>query len=266
MLAGVAVDGTGRMQALSIMNYLAEIVRAVMATLRQLVTRVVQTMRWISGRLVQVAEAVTERVLAAAVAAPRATLNIGTAVLKLGASMVTDVVTVPFRLAEMVLGGRHPPLPTAQSATADEASAQRAAHQQETDRQAAADRHAEMRDLVQAVRTVAAARSRGEPVDDVALDRLPDNVRDYLLALDHDECTALASASVMGLRGVLRQRLSEGVRLRKGVRNSAGPELISTAKAEARRREVRALVRGAMRAARGSQDDYEATIRSVACT
>lgn len=246
------------------MKNLVEILRAVLAALGRLVGRVVQTTKRIGGKLVHGSELLFERVFDTVVSAPRAVVDIGAATLKLGTGIVSDVAKAPFRLAGMVLGGRRQPQQTAQSAAADEAAAQRAAAQDEANRQAIADRQAEARELVSAVRSVAAARARRERLDDVALQRLPEPVRDYLLALDRAECGTVAAASVMGLRAVLKGRPPEGVRSPKEIQESAGAEVISKEQVAARRAEVRAATRAAMRSGREPQDDYEATIQNVA--
>ena len=246
------------------MNKIAEILRAVLAAMGRLVTRSVSTLKCVGGRMVQVAETVVERVYDAVIATPAAAWDLTQAAAKLGLGAASDAVKLPFRLAGAVFGGRRPQQPTAQQAAADEASAQRAAQQHESDRQAAADRQSEARELVQAVRSVAAARARGERLDDVALGRLPEGVRDYILALDREECAAVASASVMGLRGVLKGRPPEGVRSPKDIRESTGAEVISEEQVAARRQEVRASARAAMRG-RNSEPvtEVDAVLRSL---
>lgn len=245
------------------MNRIAEILRAVMAALGRLISRTVMVARMVGGRLVQVAEVVTEHVFDAAVAAPRAALDIAGATCKLAYGAASDAVKLPFRLAAALLGGGRKQPQTAQSAAADEAAAQRAAQQQEAERQAVADRQAEARELVQAVRSVAAARARGERLDDVALQRLPEPVRDYLLALDRDECAAVAAASVMGLRGVLKGRPLEGVRSPEETRQASTAEVVSEEQLAARRAEVRAAAKAAMRGNREPTHDVDSIMRSL---
>ncbi len=229
------------------MNTIAEAVRAALAALGRLVGRFVTVTKFVGGKAVQVTEQVFERVVDVAAATPRLAVDLLGATSKLAIGAVSDIVKLPFRVAGMVLGKRGPQ-PTAQSAAAEEAAAQREAAQQEEVRQAAADRQSEARELVAAVRSVSAARARGERIDDVALGRLPEGVRDYLMTLDKDECGTIAAASVMGLRGVLKGRPPEGVRSPKQLKEaSAGAEVVSAEQVAARRAEVRSAARAAMR-------------------
>ncbi len=245
------------------MNQIAEAVRAALAALGRLVGRLVSVTKFVGGKLVTV----TERVVDVAVAAPGLAVDLLGATSKLALGAASDVVKLPFRLAGMLVGGRRGSPPSAQSAAQEEAAAQQQAAQQQEVRQAAADRQSEARELVAAVRSVAAARATGERLDDVALGRLPENVRNYLAALDKGECAAVAAASVMGLRNVLRGRPPEGVRSPKEVREAtAGAEVVTEAQVAARRAEVRSAVRAAMRGQKAPAadiEDPEAVIRSV---
>lgn len=249
-----------------IMNKLSEIIAAVMAALGRLVSKSVSVTKMIGGKLVRSTEVVLERVFDVAAAVPSAAFDITAATSKLALGAASDLVKMPFRLAGMVFGGRRGQQPSAQSAAAEEAAAQREAAAQEEARQAAADRQSEARELVAAVRSVAAARARGERLDDVALSRLPEPVRDYLLALDKDECGTVAAASVMGLRGVLRGKPPEGVRTPSELKEATGAEVVSAEQVAARRAEVKAAVRAAMRGEKAPSadvEDPEAIVRSV---
>ncbi len=248
------------------MNKIAEAVRAALAALGRLVGRFVSVTKFVGGRLLTTTEQVFERVFDAAAATPRFAVDLLGATSKLAIGAASDIVKLPFRLAGMVMGGRGGKQPTAQSAAAEEAAAQQQAAQQEESRQALADRQSEARELVAAVRSIAASRARGERLDDVALARLPEPVRDYLLALDKTECATVAAASVMGLRNVLKGRPPGGVRSPKELKEAVGAEVVSAEQVAARRAEVRVAVRAAMRGQRvpdADSEDPEAIVRSV---
>lgn len=250
------------------MNKVMEILRAVAVALGRLVGRVVQTTKWVGGKLVYgtktlfewvgdtAAPAVGNAAMDGLKAAPTMALKAakigGWAVASpfiVATEIAVGAAKLPLRVLGALGGARQQPQ-APQQAAANEAVAQRAAQQQEAERQAVADRQSEARELVQAVRSVAAARARGERLDDVKVARLPEGIRDYLLALDKDECGAVAAASVMGLRGILRGKPPEGVRSPKEIREAAGAEVISEEQVAARRAEVRSAAKAAMRGGR----------------
>lgn len=243
------------------MNQIVEAVRAVLAAIGRMVGRFVSVTKFVGGKLVTTTETVFERVFDAVVSAPRTAVDLLGATSKLAIGAVSDVVKAPFRLAGMLLNGRKPQQP-GPAAAQNEAAAQQQAAQQEDLRQALADRQSEARELVQAVRSVAAARGKGERLDDVTLARLPEEVREYLLGLTQSECDVVAAASVPGLRGVLKGKPPEGVRSPEDLKKTAGADVITEEQVAARRAEVRSAARAAMRG-QPKTEDADAIMRTL---
>ena len=248
------------------MKNILEAIRAALAAVLRLVTKTVQVTKKVSGKLVRVAETTTEWVRDTAVPAVdgakagaghawdglKKGVCVGAVVaaapFRIMAGAVSDVVRLPGRLLGSLLADRARPQQP-QDAAAEEAAVQKVAQQEEAARQAASDRQAEARELIQAIRNVATAGARGERLDDVAVNRLPEGVRDYLLSLSAEECGVVAAASVTSIRAFSKGRPPEGVRNPKEVREAAeaAMRVVPAAEVEARRAERKQQIRQAVR-------------------
>lgn len=253
---------------------------ALFAIVTRTVTRTVETVRHVGGRAVRSFEAVTELVVDRTGGIIDAAADVGRAVGKLGVGVVSDVVKMPFRVlgtigaAGMNLAGKGvPQAPTPQQAAAAEAAKQKANAAEEARRIEVADKQAEARELLTAVRSVAKARSLGEEPDRAALGRLPTPVSSHLLGLDRGECERIAAGSVAALRGLLRGTAPSGVRSPQQVADAVDashrPQAASNESDRASRKaEIRGAVREAvsaqrLRRAAEEADADEAMLRSL---
>ncbi len=160
------------------------------------------------------------------------------------------VLGLPGRILRGAFGGGGGGQQPDEAAVAQQAAAQ--AQQQQT----RADNAQDAREVVQHLRRVLSARSRGQVPDAEHVSRLPAAVAAYVAALSPDECGKLIAMPTARLRDLMGGKPVDGIRTPDEIASAPADEL--AARRAARREEVRARLRAR------SVDDVLAEVRMTA--